>query len=59
MGRHLLLRLHHLQGFEEAAVQNARAAASKMGFVGYREGFGPRADEQENVAQTIQMNAGP
>lgn len=54
-----LLRLHHLQGFEEAAVQNARAAASKMGFVGYREGFGPRADEQENVAQTIQMNVGP
>lgn len=28
-----LYRLHHLQGFEDAAVQNARASASKMGFI--------------------------
>jgi lambda family phage portal protein len=38
-----LFRLHHLQGFEDAAVQNARAGASKMGFIQYREGFGPEA----------------
>jgi lambda family phage portal protein len=40
-----LFRLHHLQGFEDAAVQNARAGASKMGFIQYKDGFGPEADD--------------
>jgi len=48
-----LFRLHHLQGFEDAAVQNARAGATKMGFIQYREGFGPEADEDTDVAATI------
>lgn len=48
-----LFRLHHLQGFEDSAVQNARAGASKMGFIQWREGFGPEADEYTDVAQTI------
>jgi lambda family phage portal protein len=52
-----LFRLHHLAGFEDAAVQNARASASQMGFIQYREGFGPEADEDEDVASTI--NAEP
>jgi lambda family phage portal protein len=52
-----LFRLHHLNGFEDAAVQNARASASKMGFIQYREGFGPEADDSTNVADSI--NAEP
>lgn len=52
-----LFRMHHLGGFEDAAVQNARATASKMGFITYREGFGPEADEDTDVAATI--NAEP
>lgn len=48
-----LFRLHHLQGFEDAAVQNARAGASKMGFIQYKDGFGPEADEDTDVAATI------
>lgn len=49
-----LFRLHHLQGFEDAAVQNARASATKMGFIQYRDGFGPEADEDTDVAATIE-----
>ncbi|HEV2606449.1 MAG TPA: phage portal protein [Xanthomonadaceae bacterium] len=48
-----LARLHHLAGFEDASVQNARATATKMGFIQYKEGFGPEADEDTDVAQTI------
>lgn len=44
-----LFRLHHLAGFENAAVQNARASASKMGFIEYSEGFGPECDDDEAV----------
>lgn len=40
-----LFRLHHLQGFEDASVQNARAGATQMGFIEYDEGFGPEMDE--------------
>lgn len=39
-----LERLHHLEGFETAAVQNARAGAAKMGFIEYESGFGPDTD---------------
>jgi lambda family phage portal protein len=42
-----LFRLHHLQGFEDASVQNARAGATKMGFFQYKEGYGPEADDDE------------
>jgi lambda family phage portal protein len=52
-----LFRLHHLQGFEDAAVQNARASASKMGFIEYEQGFGPEADDEADVAGSI--NAEP
>jgi lambda family phage portal protein len=45
-----LFRLHHLQGFEDAAVQNARAGATKMGFIEYEEGFGPEMDEDESLS---------
>ncbi|WP_228368219.1 phage portal protein, partial [Klebsiella pneumoniae] len=44
-----LFRLHHLQGFEDAAVQNARASATKMGFIQYKEGFGPECEDDQPV----------
>jgi lambda family phage portal protein len=49
-----LSRLHHLSGFEEASVQNARATATKMGFIEYEKGFGPEADDDVDVASTIE-----
>ena len=52
-----LFRLHNLQGFEDAAVQNARASASKMGFIQWKEGFGPECDENTDAASMI--NAEP
>ncbi|AXF38218.1 putative portal protein [Ralstonia phage phiRSP] len=48
-----LFRLHHLQGYEDAAVQNARASASKMGFIEYESGFGPECDDGTSAAATI------
>lgn len=48
-----LFRLHNLQGFEDASVQNARAGATKMGFIQWREGFGPEAEDDTDVASTI------
>lgn len=44
-----LFRLRNVNGFEDAAVQNARAGAAKMGFIKYAEGFGPEADEDEPI----------
>lgn len=49
-----LFRLHNLQGFEDAAVQNARASAAKMGFIEWEQGFGPQADDDTNVADSIE-----
>lgn len=42
-----LFRLHHMQGFEDAAVQSARAGATQMGFIEWENGFGPEADDDE------------
>ncbi|QAU25344.1 phage portal protein [Dyella sp. M7H15-1] len=39
-----LFGLHHLQGFQDAAVQNARASAAKMGFFEWDAGMGPDCD---------------
>lgn len=44
-----LFRLRNVNGFEDASVQNARASASKMGFIQYAEGFGPERDDNEPV----------
>lgn len=44
-----LARLRNVNAFESAAIQNARASASKMGFIKYAEGFGPEADEDQPV----------
>lgn len=48
-----LFRLHHLQGFEDASVQNARAGSTQMGFITYREGFGPEAEDGDDVGGSI------
>lgn len=48
-----LFRLHHLQGFEDAAVQNARAGATKMGFIEWESGFGPEAEDDTDIAAGI------
>src|SRR5690606_31265005 len=50
-----LFRLHHLAGFEDAAVQNARASASKMGFIQYENGFGPECEDD----QAVEIDAEP
>lgn len=44
-----LLRLRNVNGFETASVQNARAGATKMGFIQYKDGFGPEADADTPV----------
>jgi lambda family phage portal protein len=44
-----LFRLRNVNGFEDAAIQNARASASKMGFIQYADGFGPEADDDTPV----------
>lgn len=44
-----LYRMHHLLGFENAAVMNARAGASKMGFIEWDEGMGPECEEGDEV----------
>jgi lambda family phage portal protein len=51
-----LFRLHHLTGMEDAAVQNARAGATKMFFVEWDEGMGPDMEEGESPAE---INAEP
>lgn len=48
-----LYRLHHLQGFEDAAVANARAGATQMGFIQYKDGFGPENDDDCDVTDSI------
>ncbi len=44
-----LERMHHLASYEDAAVQNARASASKMGFIQYEDGTGPDSDEAVEI----------
>lgn len=44
-----LWRLGMLNGFENAALVNARLGASKGGFFEWREGYGPEADEDQEI----------
>lgn len=45
-----LLRLRNVEKFEDAAVQNARAAATKMGFIQWKDGFGPELDDDQAIS---------
>lgn len=52
-----LLRLHHLDGFEKAALVNARVSAAKGGFFEWEEGMGPSDDEGDG--DPLYMDAEP
>lgn len=51
-----LFRIKQMQGFEDAAIVNARIGASKMGFFQWAEGTGPQDDTDE--APEIDAEAG-
>lgn len=52
-----LFRMRQLNGFEDAAIVNARVGAAKMGFIQWKEGSdGPEFDEDEDL--TIDAEAG-
>lgn len=42
-----LFRMRHLNGFEDAAIINARVGASKMGFIQWKDGHGPELEDGE------------
>lgn len=42
-----LYRMRHLNGMEDAAVVNARIGAAKMGFIQWKDGFGPEVDDDD------------
>lgn len=42
-----LFRMRQLHGMEESALVNARAGANKLGFIKWKEGFGPDYDDPE------------
>jgi len=52
-----VLRMHHLDGFEKAALVNARVSAAKGGFFEWDEGMGP-ADEEDD-SEPLYMDAEP
>lgn len=52
-----LFRLKQLNGFENAAIVNARVGASKMGVIQWKEGRGPDLDDEE--LESFEMTAEP
>ena len=44
-----LFRMNMLHGFENSALVNARVSSSKGGFFQWKEGYGPEADEDDEV----------
>ncbi len=50
-----MLTIHHLQGYDEAAIVNARAGASKMGFISDKDGIPGdyKGDEEDEDGNTI------
>lgn len=52
-----LFRLKNLDGFENAAIVNARVGASKMGVIQWKEGRGPEIDDDD--AMHFQMDSEP
>lgn len=53
-----LYRLKNLAGFEEAALVNARIGASKMGLFRWRDGMGPRLEEDEQADFQLDVEPG-
>ena len=52
-----LFRMKQLNGFENAAIVNARIGASKMGVIQWKEGRGPEMDDAD--LEAFEMNAEP
>lgn len=52
-----LLRMHNLDGFEKAALVNARVSAAKGGFFEWEEGMGPA--DAEDSDEPLYMDAEP
>jgi len=50
-----LFRMRQLNAMENAAIVNARVGANKLGFIKFKEGFGPGFDSDEE----IQINSAP
>jgi lambda family phage portal protein len=44
-----LFRMRQLNAMESAAIVNARVGANKLGFVQWKEGFGPEFDDDEEL----------
>lgn len=44
-----LFRMRQLAGMEEAAIVNARAGANKLGFITWRDGYGPDLEEGDEL----------
>lgn len=53
-----LFRMRQLAEFEDSAITNARISANKMGFIQWKEGFGPEFDEEEGDEIQIESEAG-
>jgi lambda family phage portal protein len=51
-----LFRMRNLNGFEDAAIVNARIGAAKMGFIEYETGYGPDLADGEEIE--IEAEAG-
>lgn len=52
-----LFRFKQLQGFEDAAIVNARIGAAKMGFFQWKDGLGPPPDDDDEAPE-IEAEAG-
>lgn len=52
-----LFRMRHLNGLEDAAVINARVGAAKMGFIQWKDGFGPEYQDEDDIPE-ISAEAG-
>jgi capsid protein len=48
--------MKQLSEFEDSAIVNARVSANKMGFIQWREGFGPKFEEDDEIQ--IESQAG-
>ena len=53
-----LFRMKQLNGFENAAIVNARIGASKMGVIQWKEGRGPEFEDADDLAN-FEMTAEP
>lgn len=46
-----LYRMRHMNGMEDAAVVNARVGAAKMGFIQWKDGYGPELEDDEEMPE--------